>query len=315
METDGLKVLVVDDDPLVREIIYEILSARGYLVETAINGIDALDHLGSNKSLNLILTDMDMPEMNGLELLEQIKTIKIDIPIIILTANEEISIAIKALKNGADDYIIKDENIGDTLLISIDQTMEQQRLKKQNIQLLLDLERKNKELERMALLDGLTSIPNRHYLEKVLQREWKNCRRNQSHFGLIMADIDFFKSYNDTYGHPKGDKCLQRVARAMNNAINRPADFIARYGGEEFTVILPDTKIDGTKHVAEKIKFNVEALGIPHKASKAVDHITISIGIGSMVPHKSIKYSYLLDLVDKALYKAKDEGRNCIRMI
>ncbi len=315
MGFNGLNILVVDDDPIVREMVSEILQEQGYCVVTAKDGADALDQVISNKRLDLMLTDIHMPKMNGLELLEQINKLNIDIPIIVLTVNEEILVAINALKSGADDYIIKDENISDTLLCSIEKTCEKQRLKQENLHLMIELERRNKELERLALLDELTSIPNRRYLKEVLKREWKNCRRYQYHFGLIMADIDNFKSYNDTYGHQKGDECLQLVAQAMNKAIKRPADFIARFGGEEFLSILPDTKNDDAMLVAQRMKHNVEALNIPHKSSKAADHITVSFGIGSMVPNKGKKSSYLLDLVDKALYVAKNEGRNCIRMI
>jgi diguanylate cyclase (GGDEF)-like protein/PAS domain S-box-containing protein len=172
------------------------------------------------------------------------------------------------------------------------------------------LQRANEELARLSTTDGLTGLANRRRFDEVLQAEWLKLRREKQYLSLVMADVDFFKRYNDTYGHQPGDLCLSGVAQAIRSQIRRPADVAARYGGEEFAAILPNTDPEGARHVAELIRGAVERLNLPHAASSAADHVTISVGVASVVPRDGMLPDELIRHADEALYRAKKEGRN-----
>ncbi len=168
------------------------------------------------------------------------------------------------------------------------------------------------ELERLACLDGLTQIANRRRFDEYLEQEWARSRREGSSISLIICDVDFFKLFNDTYGHKAGDECLCSVAAAINTSTRRPGDLAARYGGEEFAVILPDTDAEGALHVAESLRSKIHALAIPHRASSVAGHVTLSMGIASMIPKRSAAPGTLIVLADEALYGAKALGRDRI---
>ncbi len=168
------------------------------------------------------------------------------------------------------------------------------------------------QLSQLALLDPLTQVFNRRYFDRQLNLEWRRLKRISSPLSLIMCDVDFFKIYNDTYGHQEGDECLQQIALAISSAIKRPADILARYGGEEFTVILPNTPVSGAIKVAEDIRVAVKELNIPHHNSLVDSVVTISLGIASTVPNSEDNPNLLLEASDLALYKAKERGRDCI---
>jgi diguanylate cyclase (GGDEF)-like protein len=167
-------------------------------------------------------------------------------------------------------------------------------------------------LRRMAYLDGLTQIANRRLFDERLQYEWQRLQREQQPLSLILCDVDFFKQYNDTYGHQVGDDCLCFVARAMAEATRRPADLAARYGGEEFVVLLPNTDAQGAIEVAKVIQANLEKLKIPHESSKIGPYVTASLGIASTIPAPTISADSLVLEADRALYQAKLAGRNRI---
>jgi len=312
MSDQKLKILVVDDEPFVRDMIEAILRSGRMAaeVETADSGGEALDRFQQHPDTDLIISDMNMPVMNGLELIGNLRAVSPDVPIIILTANSEVKTAIKALNSGASDYLLKDENIEDTIPVSVKRVMEKYRLEKQNRHLLRELARKNRELERLSLLDGLTDIPNRRWFDKVMEQEWNRAVRENLPLSLIMADIDYFKCYNDTYGHQEGDNCLREVARVLNTSLHRPGDFAARYGGEEFALILPDTDEKGARSVAEIIRSQINAQNIPHKASLTAGHVTLSLGFSTARPEKESDRSSLVENADRALYQAKTQGRN-----
>jgi len=176
------------------------------------------------------------------------------------------------------------------------------------------LQAANLKLERLATLDELTQLANRRRFDQYLEMEWRRQAREQTPLSLILCDIDSFKSYNDTYGHPGGDECLRQVAGAIGNAINRPADLVARYGGEEFAVILPNTAIQGAVLVAEHIQLKIAALQIPHAGSQVSQYVTVSLGIASMVPGSESATSILIAAADQALYQAKRLGRDRIQV-
>ncbi|ANB61557.1 diguanylate cyclase [Anoxybacteroides amylolyticum] len=173
------------------------------------------------------------------------------------------------------------------------------------------LKKANDLLQRISSLDGLTGIYNRRTFDDYLSREWRLAARNKTPISLIMLDIDFFKSFNDTYGHQRGDECLQQVAKTLEQTLKRPTDLVARYGGEEFAVILPSTDLNGAYTVAEQLRKNVEALHIPHAGSLISRYVTISLGVATMKPASaSDDGKQLIALADEGLYKAKQNGRN-----
>lgn len=174
------------------------------------------------------------------------------------------------------------------------------------------LHKANQELQRLAILDGLTQIPNRRRLDEYLDQEWKRAIREQSTLAFIMCDVDFFKRYNDTHGHQAGDKCLQQVAQAISRSVKRAADLAARYGGEEFAVVLPNTELSGAVQVASEIAQAVATLYLSHPASTASPYISLSIGVAALVPAAHISLSALVQAADTALYQAKTQGRNRI---
>ncbi len=312
MKDEKIKILVVDDDSFVRDMLASILETCNYEVETSHNGADALEQAVSETDIDLIISDMNMPEMSGLELIEEIRLAELEVPIIILTGNNEISTAIEAMKIGANDYLLKDENIQDTIPISAEKVLEKHQLKMQNVQLMRDLELKNRELERMVFVDGLTGITNRRYFDNTCFNEWGRAAREGIPISIIMIDIDYFKYYNDTYGHQDGDDCLKKVARCLDESLDRAGDFVSRYGGEEFVAVLPNTDQAGAVVVADNMKDNVVKLKMPHESSSVADCVTVSIGVGSAIPSRRTEPSDLILLVDKALYEAKQNGRNRI---
>jgi len=165
-------------------------------------------------------------------------------------------------------------------------------------------------LSNLAVHDGLTGIYNRRYFDETLAREWKRTMREKAPLSLIMLDIDYFKKYNDTYGHQAGDECLRQVATTISGALRRPADMAARYGGEEFVVVLPNFKLENSAKFGETIRAKIEALKMEHKQSDANPFITVSLGIASVVPSSISSYEELVGAADKALYSAKNKGRN-----
>lgn len=181
----------------------------------------------------------------------------------------------------------------------------------QQAELYQKLQAANQELARLASSDSLTQLANRRKFDEYLAKEWRRLEREKAPLSLILCDVDYFKNYNDTYGHQAGDFCLQEVAIAIRNAVRRPADLVARYGGEEFAIILPRTPIDGAYHVAETIRKNVIGLKIPHTDSAISQYVTISIGITSIIPNHRGWPAKLIEAADKALYQAKQAGRNC----
>jgi len=174
------------------------------------------------------------------------------------------------------------------------------------------LQKANDELQRLAALDDLTQIANRRRFDDRLGQEWRRALRDSKYLAVIICDIDYFKNYNDTYGHLQGDQALHAVAQAINNALKRPMDLVARYGGEEFAMILPGTNITGAQAVAKEVNEAVEALRIEHESSDVSGHITLSYGVAAMIPTPDLTAKILIETADRALYRAKDQGRNRI---
>ena len=172
------------------------------------------------------------------------------------------------------------------------------------------LERVNQELAFLSSVDGLTGIANRRHFDQFLSQLWSQATRNGEPIALIMCDIDFFKAYNDTYGHLQGDECLKKVASALANSLKRQVDFVARYGGEEFVVVLSNTDVEGATKVAETLRANVENLAIPHRLSSITPNVTISLGVAIGYANSDVLPQTLIETSDNALYQAKQDGRN-----
>jgi diguanylate cyclase (GGDEF)-like protein len=170
----------------------------------------------------------------------------------------------------------------------------------------------NKELERIAYLDGLTQMANRRRFDQCLEQEWRRMKREQQPLSLILCDVDYFKQYNDLYGHQVGDECLRTVARVIHAATKRPADLAARYGGEEFAVILPNTTLQGAFRVAEEVQARIRQLKLPHQSSLVNPCVTLSFGVASIVPAETDAPDQLITSADRVLYQAKITGRDRI---
>jgi diguanylate cyclase (GGDEF)-like protein len=174
------------------------------------------------------------------------------------------------------------------------------------------LREKSRELESQTFTDGLTGIANRRRFDIHLEDEFRRAVRDKAPISLIMLDVDFFKNYNDNYGHRLGDDVLTQVASGLAAVINRSGDLLARYGGEEFSVVLPNTDSEGAVNIAEAMRAKVESLALPHAYSGGAKHITVSLGVTTLYPDLDADVSILLDTADRALYKAKHSGRNCV---
>lgn len=181
--------------------------------------------------------------------------------------------------------------------------------RKQTEQKLIELQ---KELEQLSFKDGLTGVANRRMFDSVMEMEWLNAKRNRQPLTLIMIDIDYFKQYNDHYGHVQGDDCLKRVSQALSDSASRARDFVARFGGEEFVLILPESNADAAAAVAERCRKAIFKLQIPHDKSHISQLLSISLGVGTVTPGPHDQPLDFINTVDKRLYQAKQSGRNCI---
>ncbi len=176
----------------------------------------------------------------------------------------------------------------------------------------IKLEETNRKLEQLSISDELTGTANRRHFDMTFEREWNSATRNEYPISLLFLDIDFFKSYNDNYGHQAGDRCLKKIGEALNRSIRRSHDLLARYGGEEFVILLPHTQMEEAFQIAENIRIHIENMDIRHSFSEISNQITVSLGVASTIPKPQTRSSYLIEQADAALYKAKNNGRNMV---
>jgi diguanylate cyclase (GGDEF)-like protein len=291
-------ILIVDDVPANIQVLAEMLR-KEYRIKFATSGVAALELASREDQPDLILLDVMMAGMDGYEVCRRLKEQPSTrgIPIIFVTARDDAPDEQRGLDLGAVDYIGKPFQIP---------------VVKARIRNHLNLKRKTDLLESLALLDGLTNIPNRRSFDDALDREWRRACRGNEPLSVVMADIDFFKKYNDQYGHGAGDNCLKVVAEALKGSLIRPADGVFRYGGEEFAAILPATDFKGAASVTEHFRQAVESLGIAHAQSTAADHVTLSVGFAAAHPSGPENIAAVLEAADKMLYQAKSSGRNCV---
>lgn len=296
MEFKKPTILVVDDMTTTLLLIHDLLKDT-YEVKIAKSGTKALEILESPNDIDLILLDIEMPDINGYDVCKRIKnneTIK-NIPIIFITGRTSQEDEEYGLNLGAIDYITKPFN---------------KAIVKLRIKNYLDLKIKNDMLEKLSMYDGLTNIRNRRFFDETFEKTFNEIKRDKKSLAVLMIDIDFFKPYNDNYGHGQGDETLRKVAKALEKTIKRASDFVARYGGEEFVILLKDINKDGVEAVANNLLNAVRELKITHEFSKIENYVTVSIGASFYNSSSDITKLELLLKADETLYSVKNSGRN-----
>lgn len=295
MNSSKPTVLIVDDQNFYCNLLKDIIDDECNVLY-ATSGKQTIDIVLS-QVIDLILLDIIMPDINGYEICRWIKSDPAtkDIPIIFVSIKDKPQDQATGLAMGAIDYITKDTDV----------TVIKARIKNQ-----VQLKKQRDILFQLAHIDNLTELYNRLFFNETLEKLWLNALRNKEYLSALLIDIDFFKKFNDLYGHLEGDQCLKKVARALKNSLMRPADIVARYGGDEFIALLPSTNHDGAVNVATRIQKNIKSLEIKHEFSEVSKLVTVSIGIATIMPESQHEPIGLIKRADLGLYKAKNEGRN-----
>jgi diguanylate cyclase (GGDEF)-like protein len=299
-ETSGPRgrVLVADDSKIVRAIVGGHLTQAGYLVETAANGVQAVTLLESG-TFDVVVTDLEMPELDGFGVLEAIKKRSLKTEVVILTAAQDISAAIRALRLGAHDFLTKPPASPDEVVLTVDRAAEKKQLREANVRLM-------RELEALTRTDALTGLQNRRVFDEALARETSRFQRYHLPLSLLMLDIDHFKKINDAHGHPAGDGVLRLFAR-LTQTVFRDSDAIHRYGGEEFAVLLPHTQFEGAMGAARRLVASTAKTPFPISAK--VLNVTVSAGVATLDQGVG-SGADLVARADAQLYEAKRAGRN-----
>ena len=296
MEFKKPTILVVDDMTTTLLLLHDLLKDT-YEVKIAKSGTKALEILNAPNDIDLILLDVEMPDINGYEVCKILKNNEQtkNIPVIFVTARNSEEDEEYGLNLGAIDYITKPFN---------------KAIVKLRIKNYLDLKIKNDMLEKLSMYDGLTNIRNRRYFDETFEKTFSEIKRDKKSLAVLMIDIDFFKPYNDNYGHGQGDETLRKVAKALEKTIKRASDFVARYGGEEFVILLKDINKDGVEAVANNLLNAIRELKITHEFSKIENYVTVSIGASFYNSSSDITKLELLLKADETLYNVKNSGRN-----
>lgn len=288
------RLLVVDDQPINIQVMHQIFGAQ-HQVFMATSGEQALEFCRVTPP-DLVLLDVVMPGMDGFEVCQALKADPAthNIPVIFVTAHTDAAQETRGLEVGAVDFISKPVN----------PAVVRARVKTQ-----LTLKYQSDLMRKLVFLDGLTGVFNRRYLDQQLTIEVARAQRARTALSLILIDVDYFKRFNDAYGHQAGDDCLREVAAALKGSLRRPADLVSRYGGEEFVCVLPDTPFDDAMAIAAELERNVRQKNIEHRDSAAAPVVTISLGVAVLMPDSGFDAAALLAQADAQLYRAKQSGR------
>jgi diguanylate cyclase (GGDEF)-like protein len=322
-----MTLLVIDANDNDREQICELLRGWGYHSVRACSDLEeatdllALDEAPKGKALyglELVLLDLTQgaPYPSFIQKIHNVPAYA-DIPILALSEGQRQERMSTAFAYGAHDFVskpIEAYELKSRLRSCLKLKYEIDRRKAREHELIEathQLSDLNQILSMLSLMDSLTGIPNRRCFDDTLEQEWRRAQRHSGELTIIMLDIDYFKQFNDTYGHQKGDQCLRSVAKAIQEELRRPGDLLARYGGEEFSIILPNTNAAQSEPLCQKILDAVRRIHVPHETSKVADHVTVSMGVASTDPqHSTLAAAELVQYADEALYEAKTSGRN-----
>ncbi|MCL2874607.1 MAG: diguanylate cyclase [Defluviitaleaceae bacterium] len=291
------KVLIVDDSIMNLKVLESIL-VDSYTIDTAQSGVDAINKALQNPP-SLILLDILMPHMDGFEVIARLKQLpeSKDIPVIFISGLDGSEHEEKGFALGAVDYITRPFSPG---------------IVKARVNTHIQLSEHRKAIESLVMYDGLTGAYNRRAYDEFIDVEWRRAKREKTFLSVAMLDIDFFKKYNDNYGHLLGDEVLKTLVTTAKTVLFRSADLFARFGGEEFVFVMPMTEAEGAQAVAARVLEEINMLKIPHVYSEIADHITVSIGGATIKPQQNDNLLDFLMLVDKMLYQSKNNGRNRI---
>lgn len=315
-----MHILIVDDDVDSRLLLTHILCGAAFPDTRAVGSADeAMAYLEAGTPVpDLILMDVLLPQGSGIEICRLVKSRDAfrDIPILMVTAQTNERDLEAAFAAGAMDYITKPFKKVELLArirsaLALKQEMDcRKRREEQLLEISRQLQEAYADLQRISCQDDLTGIANRRHFEEVFQNEWRRALREQMPISFIMIDIDRFKQFNDTYGHPAGDACLRRVAGTLAKHVGRPGDMVGRYGGEEFAIFLCGTDARGAGIVAENLRRSVASIRLKEIPEAAQQQVTISLGVASTVPKPGMSLKFLVSEADQALYQAKRLGRN-----
>lgn len=292
------EVVIVDDNPDNLELLVKLLTAQGYRVRAFPDAVLALASIRIAIP-DIVLLDIGLPVIDGFDACRQLRQDESthDLPIIFLSALADPDDVVHGFDVGGSDYVTKP--IRERELLA-------------RIRVHVRVKQLQDRLREQSTTDSLTGLYNRRMLDETLGTEWRRNQRQKTWLGAIIVDVDYFKLYNDRYGHQKGDLCLRAVAHAIAGAARRSGDFVARYGGEEFALILPNTDSMGTRIVANRILEGVRNLRLVHESSPTLPIVSVSEGGVSVVPERDGTKESLLESADRCLYSAKGQGRNCI---
>jgi two-component system cell cycle response regulator len=296
-------IAIVDDDPAIRRLVRLYLKRAGFETLECTTGAEARAALTSQQ-WDLAILDRRLPDLDGLVLAQELKS-QNDLRsryIIMLTGEDEQADKVEGLELGADDYITKPFQYPE-LLARI-------RAGKRIVDLQKELLETNKRLELLSITDGLTKLHNHRHFQDELARAFEESQRYQRPLSLAMIDIDFFKKFNDTHGHAVGDDVLKRAAELYRSSV-RSTDLVARYGGEEFAVMMPETELDDGIAFAEKIRAMIEETPLQTQAGPL--NVTVSLGVASVPQSRIHSAKELIVAADRALYRAKRNGRNQVQ--
>ncbi len=316
----SIHILLVDDQPIIAEGIKRMLENERDMKLTYVQDPSKAIDIAIEIDATIILQDLVMPDSDGMTLLRFYKASHDtrDIPVIVLSSKEDAATKSEAFSYGASDYLVKLPDAIE-LIARIRSHAKNYILQKERDsaffalrELKKQLEASNAKLQKLSMLDGLTGISNRRQFDETLKNEIENSRSSQTPISLILIDIDYFKDFNDNYGHQLGDECLKQVAGLLARSCLNPLDMAARYGGEEFAVLLPGTTEVNALSVAERFKQALTQSCIEHSHSATSDCVTVSMGVATHDQGSSYQGKALIEEADKALYKAKESGRNQI---